>query len=328
MAQPPRQLRTGSSSPTMARRTAARSHRLTEHDHNRDEDAPDESADDEPTRPDESDGDEPTIPDWVRRAPLLPAAVVGSALLLLALFGGAALALTLGALVVWHEVGHVQAARRLGLPTGPYAFVPFTRRVLAPASFGRTRAERVAVALGGPLYGLHLCVPALAIAFLAGGAGLRGVIALWALLNLVNLLPLHPFDGGRIVHELASSFHPFAGILVTGVGTAALAAVALALGHPLLLIVGALSVFELLREYERHSRQKRVATEVGEALVKALRTSGVVEPAAEAGFAERQVATFVALWSALLLFYAATFFVALYAVGLGAPIEFGIMGAP
>lgn len=265
------------------------------------------------------------LPPWAERAPLLPAFAVGGALVVLAFSGGLVLALSIGALVVVHEVGHVQAARRLGLAVGRYAFVPFTRRALAPESVGRSRVEQVEVALGGPIYGLVLCVPAVALAFLVGGPGLRGAVFLWAGLNLVNLLPLHPFDGGRIAQGVASALHPFAGLALAGAGTAALAAAALATGDSVVLIVGALSVFEFLREYDLYGRYRRLAGGGGGAPSEGAHPPGPDDLEAfrlfrTSGFDRGRLWAFAATWMALAAFYGAATAVALYSGQLGAPL--------
>lgn len=256
---------------------------------------------------------------------LLPALAVLIALVFLGAHLGVVAALALGAVVIWHEVGHVQAARRLGLRLTRLAFVPFTRRVLSPESVGRTRAEQIEIALGGPLYGLHLCVPALALALLAGDAGpLRGVLALWAGLNALNLLPLHPFDGGRIAHGLAASLHPYAGLLVAGTGTAALAAVALAVRDPIVLIVAALAIFEFLHDYEQLGRWRRLAAEAPPAVPRTPEDEAALRVFATDGVGRRRRLVFVGTWVGLLAFYVSLFVVALLSGRLGTPPGWGL----
>jgi membrane-associated protease RseP (regulator of RpoE activity) len=246
---------------------------------------------------------------------------VAVALLVLATHLGLAFALALGALVVWHEIGHVQAARRLGLRVTRPMLVPFTRRALSPESFGRTRAEQIEIALGGPLYGLHLCVPLLLLALVLGDAGtLRGVLAVWAGLNLLNLLPVHPFDGGRIAHGLAAAVHPFAGLALSGAGAAALAALALASLDPLSLIIGGLAAFEFLNDYGQFSRWRRLAGEPARGAPREPEDAAVLRLFAGPRLPRSQAAVFLAVWIGLVLFYASLLLVALFSGALGAPL--------
>lgn len=262
------------------------------------------------------------------RAPgihLLPSIAVLAGLVFVAALLGAAAALALGALVVWHEVGHVQAARRLGLRPTRLAFLPFTRRVLSPEALGRTRAEQIEIALGGPLYGLHLLVPALALALVLGGAGpLRAIVAVWAGLNALNLLPLHPFDGGRIAHGLAASIHPFFGLLVAGSGAAALSALALAVLDPVTLVVAALAVLEFLLDYEQFGRWRRLVAEGAPAVPRAPEDEAALRVFATDGMGRRRRLVFLATWLGLALFYGSVFVVAAFADGLGAPLGWGL----
>lgn len=107
----------------------------------------------------------------------------------------------LGLLLV-HELGHWAAARRHGLDVGLPTFVPFVGawielkdRVLDP----RVEAE---VAIAGPLTGTLVTI---AVYFLARQDGDRLLLAVaWSglVLNLFNLLPLAPLDGGRVTQIL------------------------------------------------------------------------------------------------------------------------------
>jgi len=256
-----------------------------------------------------------------RGARLAPVLAMALGFVAAAAFLGPSFALALGAFVVWHEVGHRQAARRLGLPATHLLGVPFARRVTAPGALGRTRAEQVEVALAGPLYGLHLCVPLLLLALVLGdGGGLRPLLVLWAGLNLFSLLPVHPFDGGRVVHGLAAAAHPFAGLALSGAGAAALAALALATGDPFLLVFGVLAVLEFLRDYGQFTRWRRVTADPAAAGPPTPADDDLVRLFAGPRVPRGRVAVFLAVWLGLVLFYGALLVVAFYSQRLGAPL--------
>lgn len=102
-----------------------------------------------------------------------------------------------------HEMGHVAALRRLGFPASAPMFVPglgaFVRLKQRPVS----PREDARVGLAGPIWGLGAALAAWGI-HLAGGGPLWAAIArVGALINLFNLLPLGPLDGGRAFGALS-----------------------------------------------------------------------------------------------------------------------------
>jgi Zn-dependent protease len=102
-----------------------------------------------------------------------------------------------------HEMGHLIAARMMGLKVGLPVFIPFMGALIALKEAPRNAWIESVVGVGGPLLG---SLGALAVAscycftgnplFLAlGNAGF--------FLNLFNLIPIVPLDGGRIVSAVS-----------------------------------------------------------------------------------------------------------------------------
>ncbi|HEX7185294.1 MAG TPA: site-2 protease family protein [Thermoanaerobaculia bacterium] len=113
------------------------------------------------------------------------------------------LAFGLIASIYVHEMGHVAALRRFGIPASAPMFIPgigaFVRLRQKPVS----AREDARVGLAGPLWGLGAAVAAWGV-YLAGGGPIWAAIAKWgALINLFNLLPLWGLDGGRGFHALS-----------------------------------------------------------------------------------------------------------------------------
>jgi Zn-dependent protease len=107
------------------------------------------------------------------------------------------------ALLFVHEMGHYIAARKRGLDVGAPTFIPFVGAWIELKQLPHDAETEAFVGLGGPLLG---SVGALACYFIA-----RNYDATWLLavayagffLNLFNLIPLSPFDGGRITAVLS-----------------------------------------------------------------------------------------------------------------------------
>lgn len=96
-----------------------------------------------------------------------------------------------------HELGHVAVARRLGMRLTRLSFTA-TGLCLTPTqgSFPSYRAE-CAVALGGPL--ANVLSALLVWLLLPSPAVPADFVALSLYLAALNMLPLRPFDGGRVL---------------------------------------------------------------------------------------------------------------------------------
>ncbi|MCK2158525.1 site-2 protease family protein [Exiguobacterium sp. 17-1] len=101
-----------------------------------------------------------------------------------------------------HEMGHLAAAKRLGFKTGPAIFVPFMGAVIGIKDTFRTPKQEAILAYGGPLAGLFSLIPLLIGYAVTGNEFWLVIFHLGALLNLFNLLPVSPLDGGRILAGL------------------------------------------------------------------------------------------------------------------------------
>jgi Zn-dependent protease len=98
-----------------------------------------------------------------------------------------------------HELGHGIAAKRKGLPVSAPIFIPFLGALIMTKRYPRDAVTEAYVAFGGPLIGTIGALAFLAVG-MAFDSGLWTSLAYTGFfLNLINLLPIHPLDGGRIV---------------------------------------------------------------------------------------------------------------------------------
>ncbi len=102
-----------------------------------------------------------------------------------------------------HEMGHYIAARKRGLDVGAPTFIPFIGAWIELKDLPHDAETEAFVGLGGPLLGT---VGAIVVYFLARETGTTWLLAVayaGFFLNLFNLIPLSPFDGGRITAVLS-----------------------------------------------------------------------------------------------------------------------------
>lgn len=154
-------------------------------------------------------------------------------------------------LIFVHEMGHVIQLRREGVEASAPIFIPFLGAVIAAKSLGDDAAAEARVGLAGPILGTLGTLIPLAI-WLATGSDLwRALAYVGFLLNLINLLPVLPLDGGRAMAVLGPKIW-IAGILI------AVAAAVVFLGPIMLLFILFLGGPELYHRFKnRHSEESR-----------------------------------------------------------------------
>jgi Zn-dependent protease len=107
----------------------------------------------------------------------------------------------------WHESGHVWAMRRVGVSTRGFYFIPFMGGVAISDGEYKSSRDKVIVFIMGPIWGMLLAF-ATWIAYLITDNPFLGVAAYWqALLNLFNLMPVNPLDGGQICRAVLTSIN-------------------------------------------------------------------------------------------------------------------------
>ena len=102
------------------------------------------------------------------------------------------------ALIFVHELGHYLAARQRGLDVGLPTFIPFVGAWIQLKDLPHDVETEAWVGLAGPLLG---SVGALACYYAFRATGEPLLLALsyaGFFINLFNLIPVSPFDGGRI----------------------------------------------------------------------------------------------------------------------------------
>jgi Zn-dependent protease len=141
------------------------------------------------------------------------------------------------ALLFVHEAGHALEAKRQGLPVSAPIFIPFLGAAILLKENPQNAWREAQIALAGPIIG---SLGAAAVWWYGEATDNNLLIAVaftGFFLNLFNLLPIVPLDGGRAVAALHPAFW-----LVGLVGLAALTFVA---PNPILILILLVSAMEL-----------------------------------------------------------------------------------
>lgn len=97
-----------------------------------------------------------------------------------------------------HEMGHVIAAKHKGLPVSAPIFIPFMGAFINMKRNPRDAATEAYIGYGGPLLGTIGATITFALGVWLDYPVLYSVAYIGFLINLINLVPIHPLDGGRI----------------------------------------------------------------------------------------------------------------------------------
>jgi Zn-dependent protease len=148
-------------------------------------------------------------------------------------------------LLLVHEMGHVVQARREGLDASAPLFIPFLGAAIALKDLPKDAAVEARVGLAGPILGtLGTCVP-LAIWLITGEELFQALAFFGFFLNLFNLAPVLPLDGGRAMAALT----PWMWI----VGYALLVAATVFFPNPIMLLI---LIFGGMETYRRWKARK------------------------------------------------------------------------
>lgn len=102
-----------------------------------------------------------------------------------------------------HEMGHVIQLRREGIKASSPMFVPFLGAVVMMKSLGDNALAEARVGLAGPILGTIGSAACLGLAEATNSDMLRALAYVGFLINLFNLLPVLPLDGGRAMAAMA-----------------------------------------------------------------------------------------------------------------------------
>jgi Zn-dependent protease len=161
------------------------------------------------------------------------------------LFFGLPFAIGLVVLLFVHEMGHVIQLRREGVRASAPMFVPLLGAFIAAKSLGENALAEARVGIAGPILGTLGSAAVALVAALMAPSHTRDLLLALAyfgfFINLLNLIPVVPFDGGRVMAAVAPG--------LWFVGVAGLVALVVVFHNPFLGIFIVLALFEMPRRW-------------------------------------------------------------------------------
>jgi Zn-dependent protease len=177
---------------------------------------------------------------------LLKVKFVGTALTMLLSIGAYALlfpvwfAVGLVVLIWVHEMGHVLQLKREGIPASAPMFIPFFGAFVAMKQMPKNVLAEARVGLAGPVLGTLGGLATLGLYEWTQNPLFLGLAYFSFIINLLNLAPLLPLDGGRAVGAMS----PVLQLLGLGL------MVALFFVAPIIAIVAVLGLPEMWRRWK------------------------------------------------------------------------------
>ncbi len=153
-------------------------------------------------------------------------------------------------LLLIHELGHVIQLRREGVEASAPMFIPFMGAVVAAKSMGDDAAAEARVGLAGPVVGSIATLVPLGIWLATGNEFWQALAYIGFFINLINLLPVLPLDGGRAMAALS----PWVWLA----GFAALVGLTFAFPNPIMILVLVFGGMETWQRWKaRHTPEAR-----------------------------------------------------------------------
>lgn len=160
-------------------------------------------------------------------------------------------ALALVFCLMFHEYGHIRAMKHFGMKTKGIYLIPFMGGLALTDDKINTRWQDVVISLMGPFFGLLLSLLALVTYHVTHNPFFAALAGFNALLNLFNLLPVLPLDGGHTIKSISFSQNRFIGLIVCCAGMVLGIYLSYRLGLTLLGFLLAIGGLEIIMEWKQ-----------------------------------------------------------------------------
>lgn len=148
-----------------------------------------------------------------------------------------------------HEIGHAVVIRAKGLRAGFLVFIPFIGGAVTLKDQPRSAYDDAQIGLAGPIAGTLASLVSLEIFKVNHNPLYLLIASVGFIINLINLLPLGPLDGGRISAAVTKWMWLFGG--------AALIYKTVKQPNPLMILILVLAAFQVYASIMREKDEKK-----------------------------------------------------------------------
>ncbi|WP_372872131.1 site-2 protease family protein [Shewanella sp.] len=156
----------------------------------------------------------------LKSAKVIKAVLAGASLAAYSWLFSFQFALALITCLVVHEYGHVRAMKYFGMKTKGFYLIPFMGGLALNEDKINTRWQDVVISIMGPTFGLFMSLACLVGWWITENPFFAGLATFNSLLNLFNLLPILPLDGGHVIKSISFSMNSKTGLFICALGAA------------------------------------------------------------------------------------------------------------
>ncbi len=182
----------------------------------------------------------------LKSAKVIKVVLAGASLAAYSWFFSFQFAIALLACLVFHEYGHIRAMKYFNMPTKGIYLIPFIGGMALTDGKINTRWQDVVISIMGPCFGRGMSLLCVLGYWLTDNLFFAGLATFNALLNIFNLLPILPLDGGHILKSVTFSMNSKVGLVVCVLAAAFGVWLSYSLGLALLgflLFIGSIEIF-------------------------------------------------------------------------------------
>jgi Zn-dependent protease len=157
-----------------------------------------------------------------------------------------------------HENGHIWMMKRCGMVVKGIYFIPFVGAAAVAEGEFPSPKDEANIAIMGPIWGLTLALITVGVYKITGNAFFGAVAGWMAMMNLFNLLPISPLDGGRIMKSIAFSISSNTGLIFMMVGIVVFTAITIWKGiilFAVLLLIASMEFVFTYYDIKRHIKK-------------------------------------------------------------------------
>jgi len=180
-------------------------------------------------------------------------------------FGGLTDVVLVVAVLLVHELGHLAAMRLFGYKNVQMFFIPMLGAAVSGTSRNVATWKKAVVCLMGPLPGIVLGLIIGAIYIVTDHLLLQRMMLMFLGINIFNLLPFYPLDGGRFLREILFSRNRYAELVFRILASGGLLLLALASGMWILAAFVAVGLLTIGPMFKMAGIAKALRSSVGPA---------------------------------------------------------------